>query len=32
MERNICSLKTIKDEEYAKWLYMVGEYYRGQRD
>ncbi|MDQ3839696.1 MAG: hypothetical protein M3297_10550 [Thermoproteota archaeon] len=24
--------KTIEDEEYVKWMFMLGEYYRGQRD
>jgi hypothetical protein len=24
--------KAIEDEEYAKWMFMLGEYYRGQRD
>jgi hypothetical protein len=23
--------KTIEDEEYVKWIFMLGEYYRGQR-
>jgi hypothetical protein len=23
--------KAIEDEEYAKWMFMLGEYYRGQR-
>ena len=24
--------KAIEDEEYVKWMFMLGEYYRGQRD
>ncbi|HKG90027.1 MAG TPA: hypothetical protein VKA95_17060 [Nitrososphaeraceae archaeon] len=24
--------KAIEDEEYVKWTFMLGEYYRGQRD
>jgi hypothetical protein len=23
--------KAIEDEEYVKWMFMLGEYYRGQR-
>ena len=23
--------KAIEDEEYARWMFMLGEYYRGQR-
>jgi len=23
--------KAIEDEEYVKWMFMPGEYYRGQR-
>jgi hypothetical protein len=22
--------KAIEDEEYVKWMFMLGEYYRGQ--
>ena len=24
--------KAIEDEDYVKWMFMLGEYYRGQRD
>jgi hypothetical protein len=24
--------KAIEDEEYVKWMFMLGEYYRGQRN
>jgi hypothetical protein len=24
--------KAIEYEEYVKWMFMLGEYYRGQRD
>ena len=24
--------KAIEDEEYVKWMFMLGEYHRGQRD
>jgi hypothetical protein len=23
--------KVIEDEEYVRWMFMLGEYYRGQR-
>ena len=23
--------KAIEDEEYVRWMFMLGEYYRGQR-
>jgi hypothetical protein len=23
--------KAIEDEDYVKWMFMLGEYYRGQR-
>ena len=30
-EYNMRMKKAIKDEEYVKWMFMLGEYYRGQR-
>jgi hypothetical protein len=24
--------KAIEDEEYVRWMFMLGEYYRGQKD
>jgi hypothetical protein len=24
--------KAIEDEDYVKWMFVLGEYYRGQRD
>jgi hypothetical protein len=24
--------KAIQDEEYVKWVFMLGEYYRGQKN
>ena len=29
-EYRIRMKKTIEDEEYVKWMFMLGEYYRGQ--
>jgi hypothetical protein len=29
---NIRMKKTIQDDEYVKWMFMLGEYYRGQKD
>jgi hypothetical protein len=30
-EYRIRMKKAIEDEEYVKWMFMLGEYYRGQR-
>ena len=30
-EYRIRMKKAIEDEEYLKWMFMLGEYYRGQR-
>jgi hypothetical protein len=31
-EYHIRMKKAIEDEEYVKWMFMLGEYYRGQRN
>jgi hypothetical protein len=31
-EYRIRMKKTIEDEEYVRWMFMLGEYYRGQID
>ncbi|HEV2876176.1 MAG TPA: hypothetical protein VGW09_02755 [Nitrososphaeraceae archaeon] len=31
-EYRIRMKKDMEDEEYVKWMFMLGEYYRGQRD
>jgi hypothetical protein len=30
-EYHIRIKKAIEDEEYVRWIFMLGEYYRGQR-
>ena len=30
-EYRIRMKKAIEDEEYVRWMFMLGEYYRGQR-
>ena len=30
-EYRIRMKKAIEDEDYVKWMFMLGEYYRGQR-
>jgi hypothetical protein len=27
----MCMKKDMENEEYVKWMFMLGEYYRGQR-
>ena len=31
-EYRIRMKKDMENEEYVKWMFMLGEYYRGQRD
>ena len=31
-EYRIRMKREMEDEEYAKWMFMLGEYYRGKRD
>ncbi|HEU4822817.1 MAG TPA: hypothetical protein VFS97_05270 [Nitrososphaeraceae archaeon] len=32
LEYYIHMKKAIEDEEYVKWMFMLGEYYRGQKN
>jgi hypothetical protein len=32
LEYHIRMKKAIDDKEYVKWIFMLGEYYRGQRN
>jgi hypothetical protein len=32
LEYRLRMKKAIEDEEYVKWMFMLGEYYRGQRN
>jgi hypothetical protein len=32
LEYRMLMKKAIEDEEYVKWMFMLGDYYRGQRD
>jgi hypothetical protein len=31
-EYRMCMKKPIEDEEYIKWMFMLGQYYRGKKD